>query len=72
MLRGGELVSKRESITTVLESLGGSESGVQHLVREIGTFLEGLNAELEGWKFVLEDFEDGTRVMARFQIIIRK
>jgi hypothetical protein len=31
-----------------------------------------LNAELEDWKISMEEYGDGTRVFARFQILIRK
>ena len=65
-------MGKKEKIATVIEALGGNRSNVEHLVDEMDRFFDSLNAEIEGWKFVMEEFEDGTRVLARFQIMLRR
>jgi hypothetical protein len=61
-------MGKKERIAVVIEALGGNKANVEHLVDEMDRFLGSLNAEIEGWKFVMEEFEDGTRILARFQI----
>jgi len=65
-------MGKKERIATVIEALGANPDNVEHLVEEVDRFFESLNAEIEGWKFVMEEFEDGTRLLARFQIMLRK
>jgi hypothetical protein len=30
------------------------------------------NAELEDWKVSMEEFQDGTRIFARFQVLVKK
>ena len=68
----GGVMGKKERIATVIEALGANPDNVEHLVEEVDRFFESLNAEIEGWKFVMEEFEDGTRLLARFQIMLRK
>jgi hypothetical protein len=65
-------MGKKEKIATVIEALGGNRSNVEHLVDEMDRFFDSLNAEIEGWKFVMEEFEDGTRLLARFQIRLKR
>ena len=61
-------MGKKDRIAVVIEALGGNKQNVEHLVDEMDRFFASLNAEIEGWKFVMEEFEDGTRILARFQI----
>jgi len=56
----------------VIEALGANPQNVEHLVEEMDRFFDSLNAEIEGWKFVMEEFEDGTRILARFQIRLKR
>ena len=65
-------MGKKEQIATVIEALGANRENVAHLMDEVDRFFDSLNAEIEGWKFVMEEFEDGTRVLARFQIMLRR
>jgi hypothetical protein len=65
-------MSKKERIATMVEALGGNRENVEHLVDEMDRFFDTLNAEIEGWKFVMEEFEDGTRILARFQIRLKR
>jgi len=59
-------------IATVIEAFGANRKNVEHLVEEMDRFFNSLNAELEGWKFLMEEFEDGTRILARFQIRLKR
>ena len=63
---------KKEKIASVLQLVGGKRENVERIVDEIDKFFENLNAEIEDWKFSMEEFKDGTRIFARFQILIRK
>jgi len=65
-------MGKTERIAMVVEALGGNAENVEHLVDEMDRFFDSLNGEIEGWKFVMEEFEDGTRILARFQIRLNR
>jgi hypothetical protein len=65
-------MGKNEMIATVIEAFGANRKNVEHLVEEMDRFFNSLNAELEGWKFLMEEFEDGTRILARFQIRLKR
>lgn len=70
--RSGKMPGKKEKIASVLQLVGGKRENVEKIVEEIDTFFENLNAEIEDWKFSMEEFRDGTRIFARFQILIKK
>ncbi len=59
-------------MASVLRLVGGKPENVEKIVDELDKFLGNLNAELEDWKISMEEYGDGTRVFARFQILIRK
>ncbi len=65
-------MGKKEKISSVLQLVGGRAENVEKIVEELDKFFENLNAEVEDWKFSMEEFRDGTRIFARFQIIIKK
>ena len=65
-------MGKKEMIGTVVEAFGANRKNVEHLVDEMDRFFDSLNAEIEGWKFLMEEFEDGTRILARFQIRLKR
>ena len=65
-------MGKKEKIASVLQLVGGNKKNVENIVNEIDMFLDSLNAEIEDWKFSMEEFKDGTRIFARFQILIKK
>ena len=65
-------MGKKEKIASVLQLVGGNKKNVENIVNEIDMFLESLNAEIEDWKFSMEEYKDGTRIFARFQILIKK
>ena len=65
-------MGKKEKISSVLQLVGGRPENVEKIVEELDKFFENLNAEIEDWKFSMEEFQDGTRIFARFQIVIRK
>jgi hypothetical protein len=61
-----------EKIASVLKLLGGDPEHAEKIVDEVDRFLDGLNAEIEDWKVSMEEFSDGTRIFARFQVLIKK
>jgi hypothetical protein len=65
-------MGKKEKVSSVLRLVGGKTEDVDRVVDELDRFLDKLNAEVEDWKFSMEEFQDGTRIFARFQIVIKK
>lgn len=65
-------MGKKEKMASILRLVGGKPENVEKIVNEIDKFFDNLNAELEDWKISMEEHKDGTRVFARFQILIRK
>ncbi|HTY46416.1 MAG TPA: hypothetical protein VMB46_01995 [Methanomassiliicoccales archaeon] len=65
-------MAEKEKLSSVLQMVGGKPENVEKIVNEVDRFLDNLNAELEDWKLSMEEFSDGTRLFARFQILIRK
>jgi len=61
-------MGKRENVASVLNLVGGKPENVERIVEEIDKFFDSLNAEMENWKVSMEEYEDGTRFFARFQI----
>jgi hypothetical protein len=68
----GLLMDKKDKVSSVLQMVGGKPENVEKIVDEVDRFLDNLNAELEDWKVSMEEFQDGTRIFARFQILLRK
>lgn len=65
-------MNKKESVASVMHMVGGNPDNVEKIVDEMDKFFENMNAELEDWKVSMEEFSDGTRIFARFQILIKK
>ncbi len=65
-------MGKREKIASVLQLIGGNKENVEKVVDEMDTLFESLDAEVEDWKFSMEEFPEGTRIYARFQVLLRK
>jgi len=65
-------MGKKEKVASVLQLVGGKPENVEKIVDELDAFFESLNAEMEGWKISMEEYPDGTRIFARFQMLLRK
>jgi hypothetical protein len=65
-------MGKKEKVSSVLQMVGGKPENVEKIVDEVDRFFGNMNAELEDWKVSMEEFQDGTRIFARFQILIKK
>jgi hypothetical protein len=65
-------MGKKEKVASVLHLVGGKPENVEKIVDELDKFFESLNAEMEGWKVSMEEYPDGTRIFARFQMLLKK
>lgn len=65
-------LGKKEKMASMLHLVGGKPENVEKIVDEIDMFFDNLNAELEDWKVSMEEFPDGTRIYARFQVLVKK
>ncbi len=65
-------MGKKEKVASVLQLVGGKSENVEKIVDELDSFFESLNAEMEGWKISMEEYPDGTRIFARFQMLMKK
>ena len=72
MVNRSKLMDKRDKMASVLHLVGGKPENVEKIVDEIDEFMNTLNAELEDWKVSMEEFQDGTRIFARFQVLVKK
>jgi hypothetical protein len=48
----------------------GEDEKMHKIVDEVDRFFQSVHADIEDWKFSMEDYGDGTRVFVRFQIHI--
>jgi hypothetical protein len=65
-------MTRKDRAAVMAEAVGSNHENIEHLVDEMDSFFASFNAEIEGWKFVMEEFEDGTRILARFQIRLKR
>jgi len=65
-------MGNEEKIASMLHLVGGKPENVEQIVNEIDKFFDTMNAELEDWKVSMEEFPDGTRIYARFQVLVSK
>jgi len=65
-------MSKKERVSSVLRLVGGRSENVEAIVEEMDRFFDNINARVEDWKFSMEDTPDGTRIFARFQVLMRR
>jgi hypothetical protein len=65
-------MGKKDQVASVMQLVGGKPENIESIVEEIDNFLDNINAEIEDWKFSMEEHRDGTRIYARFQILIKR
>ncbi len=62
-----------KDITSSVPGLAaGDEEKMNQIVNEVDRFFKSVHADIEDWKFSMEDYGDGTRIFVRFQIHINK
>jgi hypothetical protein len=65
-------MSTKEKIVDILQLAGGKKENFQVIMESLEKFFENLRVEVENWKLSMEEYEDGTRVFVRFQVIVKK
>jgi hypothetical protein len=65
-------MSNKGKIVEAIHLVGGKKENVGVIIEAIEKFFENLHVEVEDWKISMEEFEDGTRVFVRFQVIVKK
>jgi hypothetical protein len=53
---------------SIAESLNVQDEKIGKVVEEVDRFFRSVHANIEDWKFAMEDDGDGTRIFVRFQI----
>jgi hypothetical protein len=51
---------------------GGEDQKMDKIVDEVDRFFKSVHADIEDWKFSMEDYGDGTRIFVRFQVHINR
>src|SRR5579863_570218 len=51
---------------------GADDEKMHNIVDEVDRFFKSVHAEIEDWKFSMEDYGDGTRIFVRFQLHINR
>jgi hypothetical protein len=57
---------------TAFELKGGEDQKMNNIVEEVDRFFKTVHADIEDWKFSMEDYGDGPRIFVRFQIHVNK
>jgi hypothetical protein len=63
-------VKPRARSGSTLPFTGGEDEKMHKIVDEVDRFFQSVHADIEDWKFSMEDYGDGTRIFVRFQIHI--
>jgi hypothetical protein len=66
------LTNTKNWATSVIDMTGGGDEKIHSIVNEVEQFLKSVHADIEDWKFAMEDYGDGTRIFIRLQIHINK
>jgi hypothetical protein len=65
-------MTNKEKIVSVLHAVKGKKDNIETIVDTLEQFFENLHLELEDWKISMEEFQEGTRIFVRFQIIVKR
>jgi hypothetical protein len=73
-LAGGLTMSTKAKPRTgsALDLAGGEDEKISNIVEEVDRFFKNVHADIEDWKFSMEEYGDGTRIFVRFQVHINK
>jgi hypothetical protein len=58
----------KHEIASIPEVKPGDDAKMTKIVDEVDRFFKSVHADIEDWKFSMEDYGDGTRIFVRFQI----
>jgi len=65
-------MNKKEKIVEALHLVEGKKEKVGVVIDAIEKFFENLRLDIEDWKISLEEFEEGTRVFVRLQVLMKR
>jgi len=65
-------MTNKEKIVSILHTVKGKKDNIETIVDTLEQFFENLHLELEDWKISMEEFQEGTRIFVRFQIIVKR
>jgi hypothetical protein len=65
-------MSNKDKISEVIHLVEGKKENIALIIDSIEKFFENLNLEMEDWKVSMEEFQDGTRIFIRFQILVKR
>ncbi len=65
-------MSKKDKIVEALHLVEGRKENVGVVIDAIEKFFENLRVDIEDWKISLEEFEEGTRVFVRLQVLVKR
>jgi hypothetical protein len=60
----------KKSPGAIAELAGADDAKIHNIMDEVDRFFKSVHADIEDWKFSMEDYGDGTRIFVRFQIHI--
>ncbi|HVQ00271.1 MAG TPA: hypothetical protein VMT57_02025 [Candidatus Thermoplasmatota archaeon] len=65
-------MSNKEKIVEVLHLVEGKKENFEVVLEALDKFFQNLRVEVEDWKISMEEFEEGTRIFVRFQVIVKR
>jgi hypothetical protein len=63
-------MTPKSGADSVRQLAGAEDEKLHKIVDEVDRFFKSVHADIEDWKFSMEDYGDGTRIFVRFQIHI--
>jgi hypothetical protein len=61
-------MKSKSGAVSASKSAGREDEKMHNIVDEVDKFFKSVHADIEDWKFSMEDYGDGTRIFVRFQI----
>jgi hypothetical protein len=61
----------KEKISSIFHVVKDKNENVETIVDTLEKFFENLHLEIEDWKISMEEFQEGTRIFVRFQIVVK-
>jgi hypothetical protein len=65
-------MNKKAKIVEALHLVEGKKENVGVVIDAIEKFFENLRVDVEDWKVSMEEFEEGTRVFIRLQVLVKR
>jgi hypothetical protein len=62
----------KDEPTVAVAFAGGKDEKLTKIVGEVDRFFKSVHADIEDWKFSMEEYGEGTRIFVRFQLHINK